>query len=74
MDARRVTPHQQNEGTITAANVVGPTTQGIDVGNLDSALEAVRAGLSYANMHTVNFGGGEIRSQVRGGSGQGSGE
>ena len=61
-------------GTITAANVVGPTTQGIDVGDLDSALEAVRAGLSYANMHTVNFGGGEIRGQVRGGLGQGSGE
>jgi hypothetical protein len=56
-------------GTITDANVVGPTTQGIDVGDLDSALEAVRADLSYANMHTVNFGGGEIRGQVRGGGG-----
>ena len=61
-------------GTITTANVVGPTTQGIDVGDLDSALEAVRAGLSYANMHTVNFGGGEIRGQVRRGGGHGSGD
>ena len=26
-------------GTITAANVTGPTTQGIDVGDLDSALD-----------------------------------
>jgi hypothetical protein len=52
-------------GTITAANVVGPTAQGIAAGDLDSALEAVRAGLSYANMHTVNFQGGEIRGQVR---------
>ena len=59
-------------GTITAANVTGPTTQGIDVGDLDSALEAVRAGLSYANMHTVNFAGGEIRGQVQRGSGHGS--
>ena len=56
-------------GTITAANVVGPTTQGIDVGDLDSALEAVRAGLSYANMHTVNFDSGEIRGKVRRGNG-----
>jgi hypothetical protein len=52
-------------GTITAANVTGPTTQGIDVGDLDSALEVVRAGGSYANMHTTNFAGGEIRGQVR---------
>ena len=56
-------------GTITAANVTGPTTQGVDVGDLDSALEAVREGLSYANMHTTNFAGGEIRGQVRRGGG-----
>ena len=56
-------------GTITAANVTGITTQGIDVGDLDSALEAVRDGLSYANMHTTNFAGGEIRGQVRRGGG-----
>jgi hypothetical protein len=35
-------------GTITAANVTGPTTQGIDIGDLDSALKAVRTGLAYA--------------------------
>jgi hypothetical protein len=58
-------------GTITATNVTGPVTQGIAAGDLDSALEAVRAGLSYANMHTTNFGGGEIRGQVQGGAGHG---
>ena len=58
-------------GTITAANVTGPSAQGIAPGDLDSALEAVRAGLSYANMHTTNFGGGEIRGQVRRGLGHG---
>jgi hypothetical protein len=52
-------------GTITAVNVVGPVAQGIAAGDLVSALEAVRAGLSYANMHTSNFAGGEIRGQVR---------
>src|SRR5438067_9847487 len=58
-------------GTITATNVTGPTTQGIAPGNLDAALEGVRNGLSYANMHTANFGGGEIRGQVRQGLGHG---
>ena len=43
-------------GTITAANVTGPGNQGIAAGDLDSALEAVRDGLGYVNMHTINFG------------------
>ena len=60
-------------GTITAANVTGPVSQGIAVGDLDSALEVVRNGLSYANMHTANFGSGEIRGQVRRGRGHGRG-
>ena len=58
-------------GSITAANVTGPTGQGVNPGDLDSAFEAVRDGLSYANMHTANFGTGEIRGQVRRGSGHG---
>jgi hypothetical protein len=57
-------------GTITAANVTGPTGQGIAAGDLESALEAVRGGLAYANMHTTNFGGGEIRGQVHRGNGR----
>jgi hypothetical protein len=60
-------------GTITAANVTGPGGQGITPGDLDSALEAVRNNLSYANMHTTNFTGGEIRGQVQRGSGHGKG-
>jgi hypothetical protein len=56
-------------GTITAANVTGPGGQGITPGDLDSALGAVRSGLSYANMHTTNFSGGEIRGDVQRGSG-----
>ena len=60
-------------GTITAANVTGPAAQGINPGDLDSALEAVRDGLSYANMHNDNFPSGEIRDQVRRGAGHGRG-
>jgi hypothetical protein len=59
-------------GTITAANVTGPTGQGIAPGNLGAALDAVRNDLAYANMHTANFGGGEIRGQVRRGQGHGA--
>jgi len=58
-------------GTITAANVTGPSNQGITAGDLTSALEAVRDGLSYANMHTTNFTGvrfaatsGEVQGTV----------
>jgi len=60
-------------GTITAANVTGPSGQGIAPADLDSALEAVRNDLAYANMHTTNFPGGEIRGQVQRGSGHGKG-
>jgi len=60
-------------GTITEANVTGPTGQGVAVGDLDTALEIVRDGLSYANMHTANFGGGEIRGQVSRGAGHDKG-
>jgi len=56
-------------GTITAANVTGPSGQGITPGDLDSALEKVRNDLSYANMHTTMFPGGEIRGNVQRGSG-----
>ena len=60
-------------GTITAANVTGPSAQGIVPGDLDSALEGVRNDLAYANMHTTNFTGGEIRGQIRRGLGHGRG-
>jgi hypothetical protein len=52
-------------GTITAANVVGPAAQGIQPGDIASVMRAIRAGASYANMHTANFGSGEIRGQIR---------
>jgi hypothetical protein len=51
-------------GTITAANVTGPTSQGITAGGLASALRAIRQGAGYVNLHSVNFPAGEIRGQV----------
>jgi len=52
------------DGTITSANVVQLAAQGIAAGDIDTAFELVRSGLAYANMHTTNFPGGEIRGQV----------
>lgn len=48
-------------GTFTAADLVGPLA-GM---TLDDLVEAMRAGNTYVNVHTSEFGGGEIRGQIR---------
>ena len=61
------------EGDITAADVIGPTGQGIEVGNLPEILAAMRAGHAYANVHSTKWPGGEIRAQLDNGGGGGGG-
>lgn len=58
-------------GTITAADVspaipatAGARTQGIDTGEYDELVQAIDAGKTYANVHTVKWPGGEIRAQL----------
>ena len=53
-------------GTITSASVTGPTDQGLAAGDLPALLTAMRAGVTYVNVHTTLFPSGEIRGQVRG--------
>jgi hypothetical protein len=59
------------EGEITAANIIQPGApppapgQGIAPGEFDEFLRALRSGAGYANVHTDNFPGGEIRGQVK---------
>jgi hypothetical protein len=53
------------EGTLRAADVIGPEDQGIDAGQFGELVRAMRAGATYANVHTEKYPGGEIRAQLR---------
>jgi CHRD domain-containing protein len=62
-------------GTLDAADVQailvgGLPAQGIAAGELAEVLAALKAGVTYANVHSGTFPGGEIRAQLdRGGRG-----
>ena len=63
-------------GTIVAADVspnIPATqlarTQGINTGEIDELIQAIRAGATYVNVHSTLWPGGEIRSQINGNSG-----
>jgi hypothetical protein len=52
-------------GTFTAADVIGPAGQGVEAGAFEELLAAVRAGRTYANVHSTKWPGGEVRGQLR---------
>jgi len=58
-------------GTITASDVspnipatLAARNQGLDTGEFDELLSAIRAGSTYVNVHSTKWPGGEIRSQI----------
>ncbi len=53
------------EGTVTAAQVLGPTAQFFPAGEFGEVLRALRNGAAYANVHTTRNPGGEIRGQIQ---------
>jgi hypothetical protein len=61
------------EGTIEPADVRDTTTatppvggQGIEAGAFDELVDAIKAGVTYANVHSTKWPGGEIRAQLEG--------
>ena len=52
-------------GTIIPADIIGPAGQGIAAGEFAEALQAMRSGVTYANVHTALHPGGEIRGQIK---------
>ena len=52
-------------GTFDADDVIGPAGQGIAAREFGELIAAMRSGVSYANLHTEKFGGGEIRGQIK---------
>ena len=51
-------------GTIITSDVVGPAGQGIAPGEFAELVRAIRAGMTYVNVHNANFPQGEIRGQI----------
>ncbi len=51
-------------GTIRPLDVIGPTAGGISPGEFGELVAAIRAGVTYANVHTNLFPSGEIRAQL----------
>ena len=69
-------PPAKISGTIVAADVspnipatAGARAQGLNTGEIDELIKAIRAGATYVNVHSSIWPGGEIRSQIDGNSG-----
>jgi hypothetical protein len=53
-----------NGGVMVFADVVGPAVQGIDPGSFDEAVQVIRDGMTYVNVHSEKYPAGEIRAPL----------
>ncbi|MER7459996.1 CHRD domain-containing protein [Micromonospora sp. NPDC126480] len=53
------------EGTIKPSDVIGPEDQGIKPGEFGEMVDAIKAGVTYVNVHTDKYPNGEIRGQIK---------
>jgi hypothetical protein len=52
-------------GVITGSSIVGPGGQGLSAGEFDELVAAIRRGVTYVNVHSTMWPGGEIRGQIK---------
>ena len=55
-------------GSFTAADVRGPSGQGIAAGELGEVMRAMGRRATYVNVHSSEWPGGELRGQIRRGN------
>ena len=51
-------------GTIDTGDILALSGQGLEAGNFEELLSAIRAGATYGNVHTTLYPGGEVRGQI----------
>ena len=52
-------------GVITASSIVGPADRGLSAGEFDELVAAMQSGVTYVNVHSNTWPGGEIRGQIK---------
>jgi hypothetical protein len=57
-------------GTVVAADIQAVPAQGIAANEFAELAAALRAGVTYVNVHNGTYGGGEIRGQIGRGNGR----